>query len=575
MKNYKNLLAAASQQTVCDLVIKNGKIIDVFNLQIIKSDVAVIDGVIVGIGDYYRGNTVIDANGRYICPSFMDSHVHIESSMTTPRQFAEVVIPHGITTVITDPHEIANVCGEDGIQFILDDSEQIPLDVKVMLPSCVPATPFESSGAKLLAKELKPFYKHPRVIGLAEVMDFTSVKSAVPEMLEKLQDANEQGLVIDGHGAGIDNIGINIYRAANILTDHECTNAEEALNRISRGMYVQIRQGSAAKDLPELISCVNDRNSHRFLLCTDDKHLDELITEGSIDHSIRLAIKLGCDPIIAIQMASINVATCYNLPNQGAIAPGYHADFLLLDDLDTIQIFEVYKQGQLVATKGNYVGPKFQPTPKQVKLINSVHLTDLTLQDFQIPLQYPQANIIEINPNRLITNHVVETVKVKNGYFIPSIEKDQLKLAVVERHLKTGNVGLGIIKGFKLTSGAVANSIAHDSHNLMAVSTNDQDLLMAINELKKMQGGIVVVKDQKVLASLALPIGGLMSDAPIPTLQNSLKQIENSLASIGFNGEFDFLLTLAFLSLPVIPELKLTHQGLFNVKTFEHIPVQA
>lgn len=575
MKIYKNLIAAAGQEVAADLVIKNGKIVDVFNLQIIDGDVAITDGIIVGIGRYYRGNTVINANGRYICPSFIDSHIHIESSMTTPRQFAQIVIPHGITTVITDPHEIANVCGKAGIQFILDDSEHLPLDVKVMLPSCVPATPFETSGASLHAKDLKSFYDHPRVIGLAEIMDFPSVKSAAPEMIAKLHDATQHGLIIDGHGAGIDHIGINIYRTANILTDHECTAAEEALSRISRGMYVQIREGSAAKNLRQLISCVTERNSHRFLLCTDDKHLDELIEEGSIDHSIRLAVELGCDPIVAIQMASINVATCYNLPNQGAIAPGHQADFLLLDDLATLQIAEVYKQGELVASKGKYVGPHLEPTLKDSKLTHSVHLVDLKLQDFQIPLKTPQANLIEIIPNSIETNHLIETVNIKNGFFVPSIEQDQLKLAVVERHLKTGNVGLGIIKGLRLKTGAVATSIAHDSHHLMAVATNDEDLLMAIKELERIQGGIVVIKDQKVLTTLALPIGGLMSGAPIKTIQSSLKQIEKSLLDIGFNGQFDFLLTLAFLSLPVIPELKLTDRGLFNVKTFKHIPVQA
>ena len=574
IKDYIKNIASATGEIQSDLVIKNGKIIDVFNLQIIEGDVAISNGIIVGIGGNYEGLAIIDAKGRYISPSFIDSHVHIESSMTTPSQFAEIVLPHGVTTIITDPHEIANVGGEDALQFMLDESDRLPLDILFMLPSCVPATPFESSGAILHAKHLKPFYQHPRVIGLAEVMDAPSVQNRTPQMIAKLQDALQLGMTIDGHGAGLDEMGLNAYGTANILTDHECTTQEEALNRISRGMYVQIREGSAAKDLKELIPCVTARNSSRFLLCTDDKHLSELIDSGSIDQSIRLAIEFGCDPLIAIQMASINATTCYGIKNTGAIAPGYKADFLLLDDLESVQIFEVYKKGKLVAKNGNYLGPHRDTISVPSKLLESVHLTQIELNDFQIPLQHQRANLIELIPNSLLTHHLIDDVNVQDGNFVPCTKKDHLKLAVVERHLKTGNIGLGIVKGFGLKEGAIASTIAHDSHNLMVVGTNDVDMFIAVKVLEDMQGGIVVIRNGEVLAALPLPIGGLMSAAPISDIQSNLKKIETSLEQLGFDGSFDFLITLAFLSLPVIPEIKITHQGLFDVKNFKTISVQ-
>jgi adenine deaminase len=512
---------------------------------------------------------MLDAKGRYISPSFIDGHVHIESTMTTPRQLCQVLLPHGVTTLITDPHEIANVAGTSGIQFMLDDSENLPLDMMFMLPSCVPATSFESSGATLTARDLKPFYSHPRVIGLAEVMDFPSVKSQAPDMMAKLQEAK----IIDGHGAGLDEVGLNIYKTAHILTDHECTTSKEALNRISRGIYVQIREGSAAKNLKDLISCVNERNSNRFLFCTDDKHLNELIDEGSIDYNVRLAIESGCNPLIAIQMASINAATCYHLMDKGAIAPGYVADFLLLDDLETVQISEVYKNGNLVSCNGEYVGPDLVSVSKPEKLFNSVHLAPITVQDLQLPLASTKANVIGIKPNSIITDHLILEVDARNGYFSPSIVDDQLKLAVVERHLKTGNIGLGIVKGFGIKCGAVATSIAHDSHNLMVVGTNDDDMLQAIKELEWIEGGVVIVKNGKTISTLALPIGGLMTGEPITHLQHSIHQLETALLELGFAESFDFLLTLSFLSLPVIPKLKLTNQGLFDAQHFKHIDV--
>lgn len=570
--NRKHIQAAAGE-TSADLVIKNGQIIDVFNLKIISGDVAIADGRIVGIGGNYDGTKILDARGRYIAPGLIDAHVHIESSMTTPSQFAKAVLPHGVTTVVTDPHEIANVSGKSGIQFILDDSENIPLDVRVMLPSCVPATPFESSGAVLTAGDLRPFYNHPRVLGLAEVMDFPSVKTCAPDMYAKLADASARKKTIDGHGAGLDNIGLNIYRAAGILTDHEVTTADEALERIRRGFYVQIREGSAAKNLKAVLPAVTARNCHRFLLCTDDKHLDELIDEGSIDESIRIAVRLGLDPVIGIMMGSINTAQCYGMHAKGAIAPGYDADFLLLDHLEDFQISEVYVKGQQVAKQGVYTGPKLRPHLNVSNLKNSVKLPTITAAHLQIPIDNEVANVIGIIPNSIVTDHLTLRVTTEDGLFVPNLELDHLKLAVIERHMMTGNVGVGIVQGFGIKRGAVAATIAHDSHNLMVTGTNDRDMLVAIQAVEKIQGGIVIVDKGAVIASLPLPIGGLMSDAPLPEISAGIRNLGKALTSIGFQGNFDFLLTLAFLSLPVIPTLKLTQSGLFDVTRFEGIEV--
>jgi adenine deaminase len=566
-------IAASGKKHPADIVIKNGKIIDVFNLEIIEGDVAISDGMIVGIGNY-EGEKTIDAKGRYISPAFIDSHVHIESAMVTPSEFSKVVLPHGVTTVITDPHEIANVSGKKGIQFMLDDSENVTLDVMVMLPSSVPATTFENGGAVLHAPDLKQFYAHPRVIGLAEVMDYPSVRDASPDMLHKLIDAHALGSVIDGHGAGLDETGINIYRTAGVSTDHEAINAEEALDRVRRGMYVLIREGSVAKDLKAILPIVSQWNARRFLFCTDDKHLDDLMLEGSVDHNVRLAIQEGLDPLLAIQMASLNAAECYQLKQKGAIAPGYKADFLLLDDLDLLEIHQVYKEGSLVAESGICVSYPSSDPILGAELLNSVHVPDITDKDLQIPLEKPLAHIIEIISNSLVTNHVIEAVDIQDHRFVPSIEKDYLKLAVIERHHFTGNIGLGIVKGFGLSAGAIATSISHDSHNIAVVGTNDEDMLIAVKELKRLNGGIAIVKEKQIIASLSLPLGGLMANN-FHEVNTSLQGLNIALKQLGASREFNPLLTLSFLSLPVIPELKITDMGLFDVKAFKHIDIQA
>ncbi|TMU83567.1 adenine deaminase [Bacillus sp. BHET2] len=571
-ETLKQRIAAANRSIPADLVIKNAKIIDVFNLSIIEGDVAISGGVFVGIGEY-EGKHVVDGKGKYISPSFIDAHVHIESSMVPPSEFAKVVLPHGVTTVITDPHEIGNVAGEEGIQFMLDDSENIPLDVFTMLPSCVPATPFENSGATLTAHSLQPFYQHKRVLGLAEVMDYPSLQKGADSIVDKIIATTPFTPHMDGHLAGLDASAINVYKAAGIRTDHECTTVSGALERLQRGMYLLIREGSVAKDLRSLIGVVNERNARRCLFCTDDKHLDDLIEEGSIDHNIRLAIREGLDPILAISMASLNAAECYGLHQKGAIAPGYDADFILLDDLDTIAISEVYKAGKPVAIHGQFIGGERDKHVPKPALTSTVHIPDITERDLQIPIGNNQkAHIIEIIPNQLRTNKRIETVQVENGSFTPSAN-DHLKMVVVERHKLTGNIGLGIVKGFGLKKGAIATTIGHDSHNIVATGTNDGDILKAIHVLNEMNGGLVMVKSGKVIASLPLPIAGLMSDGGYKEVAAGLHLLNDAFTKLGFSGDFNPFLTLSFLTLPVIPELKLTDIGLFDVKEARHIEV--
>ncbi|MFD2923373.1 adenine deaminase [Halobacillus naozhouensis] len=567
-------IAIATKQIPADIVIKNGQIIDVFNLEVTTGDLAISDGVFVGIGEFH-GKQVIDAKGRYVCPAFIDGHVHIESSMVTPSEFAKVILPHGVTTVVTDPHEIGNVFGKDGVKFMLDDSDHIPLDVFFMLPSCVPATSVENSGAELTAADLEPFYNHNRVLGLAEVMDYPALQNADDSIIDKIVMASSDSKQIDGHLAGLDTNAINVYKSAGIRTDHECHTASDAVERLRRGMYLLIREGSAAKDLPTLIPVVNQNNLRRCLFCTDDKHLDDLVAEGSIDHNVRLAIQHGIEPLSAIQMASLNASECYKLHEKGAIAPGYDADFLLLDDLESITISQVFKSGQLVARNGDYVSD----WPTKAKLTqpfkHSVHIPKLSQKDLQIPFRKSgKGNIIEVVPNQLTTNKLIEDVHLEDGSFIPSIEKDQLKIVVVERHQNTGNIGLGVVKGFGLKGGAIATTIAHDSHNIVATGTNDTDILKAIDVVHNLGGGLVIIKSGETVASLTLPIAGLTSDQNYHTVNRDLIKLKQALSALEFAGEFDPFLTLSFLTLPVIPSLKLTDLGLFDVETFQHIQVE-
>lgn len=579
----KKRISVAAGREPADLVIKNGRIINVFTREIISGDVAIVDGVFVGIGEY-EGKSVLYANGKFVSPSFIDGHVHIESAMVTPLEFAKTLLPHGVTAVIADPHEIANVGGTVGIRFMLDASEHLPFDVYYMLPSSVPATQFETSGAKLETDDLVPFLCHPRILGLAEVMNYPALFEGDDLLLDKILTIYNQGGKIDGHAAGLDANAINVYTTAMIRNDHESVSVEQAIDRLNRGMYLMIRQGSVAKDLETLISVVTDHNARRCLFVTDDKHLDDLLNEGSVDHNIRLAIKNGIHPITAIQMASINVAECFGLRNSGAIAPGYKADFLLISDLENVTIEEVYKNGKLVAYQGKIVDEVFGKSEEHVlqikknaqftRLFESVRLPEITKEHLAIPIsQDVKANVIGIIPNSLITQHLVELVDIIDGKIVASIEKDHLKLAVIERHQLSGNIGLGVVKGFGIKSGAIATTVGHDSHNVIIAGTNDEDMITAAKIIHQKQGGLTVVEEGKVLAFLPLSIAGVLSDQDRYAVISELQCLDDALKQIGASIESNPFLTLSFLALPVIPHLKLTDMGLFDVDHFEHIPI--
>lgn len=580
-----NHIKASNRSIKCDLVIKNVTIIDIFNKDRFVDSIGIKDGYIVGIGEY-DGDEIIDGTNKYICPGLIDSHCHIESSLVTPAEYYKFALLNGITSAIADPHEISNVMGTDGLNFMLDSSTEIPFDMYFMLPSCVPGTSFESSGATLLAKDLKKFYKNDKVLGLAEVMDYPAVSNCEENMIDKIYDAINNNKIIDGHGAGFTPMMTNTYRSANILTDHECNNAEEALEKIRRGMYVLIREGTVAKNLKELLPAVNENNSNRFCLCTDDKHIDDIANNGSINSSITYAIKTGLKPETAIQMATINPCNVYKLNNKGAIAPGYIADFVLLDNLEEFKISKVYKEGILVVNNGeiiNYKDSLMKESQINSKCYNSIHLPILNEDSFKINIpngHSKKLNVIEIIPNKLESIHLklnlshIDSIKDSNcEIFKCSLKDDLIKICVIERHNASGNIGLGVLKGLGIKEGAIGTTIAHDSHNLILAGTNDKDMLFAAKELEKMHGGIIVVKDETVLAHIKLEIGGLMTNRKYTEIESDLENLHSAIKIIAPNIDFNPFLTLSFLSLPVIPDIKITDKGLFDVVNFKFIDI--
>lgn len=575
MENLKQLqerVAVSDGREKADLIIKNGRIVNVFSGEIMEGDIAIKNGYIAGIGDFSEAEQIMDAAGEFIVPGFIDAHVHVESAMVTPAEFARVLLPNGVTTIVTDPHEIANVAGEKGIEFMLEDAKGAPLDMFVMLPSSVPATEGEHNGETLHAEKLHPLYKHEKVIGLAEVMDFPSVAKGSSDILTKIIDAKKEGGRIDGHGAGLTSADLNNYLAVGIRTDHESTNAKEAVDRLRAGMFVMLREGTVGRDLLQTISAVSEKNSHRFCFCTDDKLINDLITEGSINYNIRLAIENNIDPITAIQMATINAANCHNLPYLGAVAAGYQADIVFLKDLQTIEISKVLKNGQVVVENGARNEAAFEKQHSETFISPKIQ-HHLSKQDLELPLTNDTCYVIGMKQNNLFTEKLMEQVNVENGKFVPSIEKDLLKMAVVERHHNTGCVGVGIVKGFGLKEGAIATTVAHDSHNIVAVGVSDEAMEKAINYVTEMGGGIAVVDGTgKVLHDLALPVAGLLSNKPYEEVERDLAGLLKAFNQISNAKGFDPFLTLSFLTLPVIPELKLTDQGLFDFATFQIIP---
>lgn len=562
----KNRIDVASGRVKADLVLKNARIVSVFTEEILEGDVAIVGGEIAGIGQY-EGLEEIDLEGRYVAPGLIDGHVHIESSMVTPAQFAKTILPRGTTTIIADPHEIANVCGLGGIQYILDNSEVLPLDVYVMLPSCVPSTSFENAGAKLLAADLETLINHPRVLGLGEMMDYPAVESASPEAIDKLAVAD--GKLIDGHGPVIKDKGLNAYVAGGVRTEHECTTVEEMIDRLRLGMYIQIREGSAARNLAELVAGVNKDNVRRIFFCTDDRHPGDILVEGHIDNNVRLAISRGLAPITAIKMASLNAAEAYRLYNRGAVAPGYQADLIVFDDLKAFNVEMVFKGGRLVAKNGKALFEVTEIASEAV--VNTVNFKPVSADDLRIAMSSDFARVIRLLPHSLVTESAVRKVVTEDGFFKYDERLDILKLLVIERHHATGNIGKGLVEGFGLKNGAIATTIAHDSHNLIVIGDTNENLLTAIEEIQRIGGGIAMVKGGEVVASMPLPIGGLMSDEPIELVDDRLKALLEVGYSLGVKRVYDPVMTLAFLALPVIPEIKLTDVGLFDVNKFEFV----
>ncbi len=574
----KQQIQSAVKHTKSDLVITNVQVVDVFSQDIFTADVAINDGFFVGIGDYSGfGREEIDGRGKYLVPGLIDAHAHIESTLVTPIEYSNVCLPRGITGVIADPHEIANVCGAAGIRFMLECGKKVPMDIHLMLPSCVPATSFEHSGAIMTADDLRPLYDEDGVLGLAEVMDFPAVLNGSDDMLSKILDADKRGCRIDGHCAGFGIDQLNMYAAANIRTDHECDTAEGVIDRARRGIYTLIREGTVCKDLNKMLPAVKQKNSPMLCFATDDKHLDDILENGGVDNNIRMAISGGVPAPTAIQMGSLNVARCYQLDRRGAVAPGYHADFSLVADLHQFTVEKVFKQGKLVAENGAVIkavdsGDMLVPE----KLLDTVHLPEIGEKDLAIPMNgCSRANIIEIVPGTVVSNHLVEKVALDGDSFAVSTENDQLKICVVERHSGTGKAATAIVKGLKLTRGAIATTIAHDSHNLIIVGTNDRDMLAAAGYIRQMQGGIVVVDGGKKLAAVELEIGGLITGRKAEAVIDDLAQLHREITALAPECSFNPVLALSFMSLVVIPELKICDSGLFSFQKFDFIPVAA
>ena len=562
----KRLMQVGAGKVKTQLVLKNAHVFAGFTGKFIKTDIAVQDGYIAGLGQY-EGEKEIDLQGKYITPGFIDSHVHIESSMLTPFGFAQAVVPMGTTTVVADPHEIANVGGETGIQYMLDTSEDLPLQIKFMLPSCVPATPLEDAGAVLNSKELRPFLKDSRVLGLGELMDVPGVLNESKTVWDKLNMIGPHHFV-DGHAPMLRGKELMGYAAAGVDSDHECVTVEEAEDRLAAGMYLMIREGSAAHNLEALLPVINDHNSRFCCFCADDRHPGDLMNEGGVNAMVREAIKLGLPVWQALQMATVNPATYFGIRDTGVIAPGRRADLLIFPDLENWQPDEVYTGGKLVAKDGKCIKEiwdTIEIPPVPTRLSKSVNLPELSLEQFALPIKENMANVIGLIPKQLLTHHLWQEVPVKDGMATASPDKDILKLAVFERHHSTGKRGIGLVKGFGLKKGAIAQTIGHDSHNLIVIGTNDEDMLIASKSLEGCGGGIAIAVAGKVEEILPLPVGGLMTDKSATDAAKQAEKMEKLAFNLGVDREYDPFLTLAFLSLPVIPELKLTDRGLVKV----------
>jgi adenine deaminase len=570
MAHMAERIRVARGEGEADLLFRNGRVVNVFSGQVEKKSVAVFDGRVIGFGDY-PSREVVDLKGALLCPGLIDGHVHVESSMVTVPEFGRAVLPHGTTTAIIDPHEIANVLGTEGVRFMARSAESTPLEVFIMIPSCVPATHLETSGADLPASRLKPLLKEPWALGLAEVMNFPGVINGDPDVLAKIDAAG--GKRIDGHAPFLTGKALHAYLAAGVRSDHECTSAREAKEKMAAGMWVMVREGTTARNLEALLPAVTETNSRRFFFVTDDRHPEELLGEGHVNGMLRKAVGLGLSPIAAIRMATLNTAEYFGLQHLGAIAPGYQADLVVFDHVSRFQPKKVYKRGRLVAEDGRLV----EPAPAGTSLPplykgKGLRMRPVTEEKIQLRSNLALAKVIQVIPDQIVTKKVMREIPLHDGIALPSPEQDLLKIVVVERHRATGNVGVGFVEGFGFKRGAIASTVAHDSHNLVAVGASDSDILTAIRVVADLGGGMAVVADGKALATIPLPIAGLMSEASVQEVARQMKDLLKAARSLGGSLRDPFM-TLSFLALPVIPELKITDKGLVDVGRFEIVPV--
>ena len=556
-----HVIDVAAGRAPADLVLKNATYVNVFSNELCHGDIAVAEGLIVGMGEYH-GKVEVDVSGKLVLPGFIDAHIHLESSLVSPTEFAKAVLPHGTTTVITDPHEIANVMGTDGIEYMLQATEDLPVDVRFMLPSCVPATPLDESGANLDYRAIDSFYDHPRVQGLAEMMNYVGVVNGDGQVVEKIVASQAHHKKIDGHAPGLSGKDLNAYIAAGVYSDHECSDMEDAMNKLRLGQYIMIREGTAARNLEALMPLLTSQYVDRCMFCTDDKHPNDLLEKGHIDYIVKKAISLGADPIVAVKAACHNAARYFLLNNRGAIAPGYLGDFVIIDDFQHFEIEMVYKRGILMYDGQLRDFPAPEIDPYLVKRAHDTfHVAHLTAEDFSDGR--PHA-VIGMIPGEIVTQDA--------GYADHADpEQDILKIAVIERHKNTHHIGLGYIKGYGLKRGAVATSISHDSHNIIVVGATDEDMAAAANRIVENRGGITVMENGQVLGEVTLSIAGIMSDDSLVMVNSALEDAKDEAFGLGVSRGIDPFMTLSFMALPVIPSLRITTRGVFDVSSQRYI----
>ena len=560
------LIAVARGAQPADLILANASVVNTFTGEVTAGNVAICGDRIAGVGDYHEAKQTVNVSGKYLCPGFIDGHVHLESSMLDVGQYAQAVVPRGTSAIVTDLHEIANVRGLEGMRYVLDCARRLPLDLFLMAPSCVPATHLETSGANIRPEDIRQVLRWKETIGLGEVMNFPGVINGDATALRKI--ALSRSRIIDGHAPGVRGKGLSAYIAAGIGSDHESIALEEAREKLQKGMFVMIREGSSEKNLEALLPLVTNKTYKRCLFVVDDRSAYDLLHDGDIDAVVRKAIKLGLEPVRAIQMATINAAEYFSLDGLGAIAPGYFANILVLDDLDNLSANTVFYRGREVAREGKPLFPL--PQVDNNTVTGTVNIKQITLEKLSLPATSAELPVIEVVPGQIVTRKRYIKVRTADGQVIPDTEQDILKLVVAERHQATGNVGLGMVTGFGLKKGALASSVAHDSHNIIAVGTNDEDILAAIQEIERLQGGLTAVTDRQVMTSLSLPIAGLLSNEPLEAVVAQLDKLEQKASELGVRLPSPFA-TLSFLALPVIPELKLTDRGLVDVTEFRLI----